>query len=127
LSDDRLPALNEMGRIKNERDAWVETAAQAHRSREFYMDILHQVGDMFGVAARTSDDGSIQEHVLALRVPELVENALEVQAEAVALLKWTRDLDHVSVQDSKDWHAKVDALLARIDGKEPRSPTGLLP
>jgi hypothetical protein len=40
--------------------------------------------------------------------------------EAVALLKWTRDLDHVSVQDSKDWRAKVDALLARIDAKEPR-------
>jgi hypothetical protein len=31
---------------------------------------------MFGVAAKTSDDGSIQQDVLALKVPELVAAAL---------------------------------------------------
>lgn len=53
--------------------AWMETAAQGYRDAEFYRGIVVQIGTPFGVAARTSDDGSIQQDVLVLRVPELVE------------------------------------------------------
>lgn len=71
-------------------EAWQETAAQAYRDVEFYRGIVHQVGEMFGVAARTSDDGSIQEDVLALRVPELVAELRK---------------------DSECWHAVCNEIL----------------
>ncbi len=52
--------------------AWMDSAAQFSRNEEFYRGIVTQIGEMFGEAAKTSDDGSIQEDVLALKVPELV-------------------------------------------------------
>src|SRR5471032_1651557 len=52
--------------------AWREIAAQHHRNEEFYRGIVVAIGELFGVVARTSDDGSVQDDVLALRVPELV-------------------------------------------------------
>lgn len=62
----------ECDRLRAERDAWTETAAQHARNEEFYRGIVTQIGDGFGVAARTADDGSVMEDVLALLVPELV-------------------------------------------------------
>jgi hypothetical protein len=52
---------------------WLDTAAMFHRNQEFYQGIVRDIGNVFGVAARTSDDGSVQDDVLALRVPELVK------------------------------------------------------
>lgn len=62
---------------------WMDTAAQYSRNEEFYRGIVTRIGDLFGEAARTSDDGSIQDSVLALKVPELVKKALEVRDNAV--------------------------------------------
>lgn len=55
-------------------NSWTETAAEYARGLSFYRDLIIKIGDPFWVAAKTSDDGSIQEDVLALRVPELVES-----------------------------------------------------
>lgn len=55
---------------------WVEATAQETRNREFYQGIVTQIGEMFGAPAYTSDDGSVQDHVLALKVPELVKALL---------------------------------------------------
>src|SRR5690554_3381741 len=70
----------DMVRLRRERavgavqaEGWRECAAQYARNAEFYRDIVHQIGEMFGEGARTSDDGSVQEDVLALKVPEIVE------------------------------------------------------
>jgi hypothetical protein len=52
---------------------WLDTAAMFHRNQEFYQGIVRDIGNVFGVAARTADDGSVQDDVLALRVPELVK------------------------------------------------------
>lgn len=52
---------------------WIETAAQHLDNEQFYHNIVTQIGEMFGQEAKTSDDGSIQEDVLALKVPELVK------------------------------------------------------
>ena len=38
----------------------------------FYRSIVHQIGNLFGDAAKMSDDGTMQESVLALRVFPLV-------------------------------------------------------
>jgi hypothetical protein len=56
--------------------AWEQSAAEFARGMEFYQGIVRQIGECFGVAARTSDDGSIQQDVLALKVPELVIESL---------------------------------------------------
>lgn len=57
---------------ERERDAWIETAAQHCRNEEYYRGLVVQIGRLFGVAAMTSDDGSVQDHVLCAKVPELV-------------------------------------------------------
>jgi hypothetical protein len=41
-------------------------------STQFYKNIVRKIGSLFGEAARTSDDGSLQEDVLALKVYPLV-------------------------------------------------------
>lgn len=58
--------------LEAERDNWIDTAAQFSRNQEFYHGIVTQIGERFGTAAKTSDDGSIQDGVLALKVDELV-------------------------------------------------------
>ena len=42
-------------------------------SSTFYHGIVEKTGKLLGEAAYTSDDGSVQDSVLALKVPELVE------------------------------------------------------
>ena len=56
--------------------AWLDTAAQNQRNADFYRGLVVEVGEMFGEAAKTSDDGSRQDSVLALKVPELVRELL---------------------------------------------------
>ena len=78
--------LKEAFRKARSADAWEDTAAQAYRDADFYRGIVIRIGEPFGVAAKTSDDGSIQENVLALRVPELVEGMrAELQAAKTAV------------------------------------------
>lgn len=64
------PALAEAvaKRIAN----WMATAAEYARSVEFYRGIIEKAGSYIGAEAYTSDDGSRQDHVLALKLPELV-------------------------------------------------------
>ena len=66
-----LSAENE--RLTNECSNWEETAREFAASTDFYRDLLRRTGELFGIEAKTSDDGSVQEDVLALKVPELVE------------------------------------------------------
>lgn len=56
---------------------WMDEAARQMRNVEFYRGIVVQIGEMFGDAAKTSDDGTVQEDVLALRVPELVQALIQ--------------------------------------------------
>lgn len=66
-------SYEDFDRMLAERDNWIETANSAYGDVEFYQGIVRQIGELFGEAAKTSDDGSIQQDVLALKVPELVE------------------------------------------------------
>jgi hypothetical protein len=58
--------------LEQERDGWERTAADMSNGLEFYRGLIRKAGEPFGVEARTSDDGSVQDEVLALKVPELV-------------------------------------------------------
>ena len=68
-----------------ENCGWHSLAREMSNNTEFYRGLIVRCGEAFGVEARTSDDGSVQDSVLALKVPELVER----QAQEIARLKWT--------------------------------------
>lgn len=57
--------------------AWMSTAAQMSNDAEFYRNIVKECGEAIGVEAYTSDDGSVQQDVLALKVPELVKKLIK--------------------------------------------------
>jgi len=57
---------------ERERDNWRNTAEQENRNSAYYRGLLQQIGDIFGLESRTSDDGSLQDSVLCAKVPELV-------------------------------------------------------
>lgn len=96
LADERGEVIAELrarvAELERKAEAWKDTAEQMNRNAEFYHGIVRQIGEPFGIAARTSDDGSVQDDVLALRVPELVE-ALRKDAEQLkrdrTALRWT--------------------------------------
>ena len=68
---------DEIERLREERDNWIETARQHLRNKEFYRGLVNQIAVPFGMAAYVSDDGSVREDVLALKVPELVARLRE--------------------------------------------------
>lgn len=57
---------------------WMRTASEGYRGAEFYHNILEECGKHIGVEAFTSDDGSIQEDVVALKVPQIVKVLAEL-------------------------------------------------
>ena len=73
-----LRAENE--RLKQQCDNWTETAKHYADGCEFYRGIIQDIGEKLGRPAYTSDDGSVQDDVLALHMPELVD-ALRAEVE----------------------------------------------
>ncbi len=67
----------EVERLAKERDSWMETAAQLSRDADFYRGLVTGIGAQFGEIAYISDDGSKQQDVLCLKVPELVAATLK--------------------------------------------------
>lgn len=78
--------------VEQERDRWERCAAE--------------MVFVFGVAARTSDDGSVQDSVLALKVPELVE-AISAENETLraALARCEGLVEELRAQAELDEHA----------------------
>ncbi len=130
-----ITSWEEVERLKSSIESWQETAEQHCRNEMFYRSIVIQIGEPFGVAAKTSDDGSIQEDVLALRVPELVESLrsrlatareaairdvarileenkslLLVNAPTIALVnKMATDAALAATDDGKEAHVRTDS------------------
>lgn len=66
--------------------AWEETAAQHASNESFYRDLLVKIGKIFGEDAYTAGDGSIQEDVIVLKIPDLVTEINEDLKAAMRLL-----------------------------------------
>lgn len=82
--------------------AWMSSAAEFSNNVEFYRGIVHKIGDQFGAAAKTSDDGSVQDHVLALKVPELVEATVKARSNlrnALAMLVGATTVEDLRVME----------------------------
>lgn len=75
-----IPTPTTLGQAIAERNNWIESAMMFSQNEDFYRGLVVQIGEMFGDAAKTSDDGSLQQSVLALRVPELVAELLQSRA-----------------------------------------------
>lgn len=67
-----LIAYRERDEARRERDAWMRDAAKHCRNEDFYRGLVSGIGAQFGKAAYTSDDGSVQQDVICLKVPEMV-------------------------------------------------------
>lgn len=105
-SCDLCPACDLTMTIK----AWQSTAEQNQENRNFYKDLIIGIGARFGNAAYISDDGSIQDSVIALKVPELVRqlrhHADRLQQENDELEQRLHDLQTAENEDN-DIHARV--------------------
>ena len=71
----------ECERLSREREAWQETARQNQRDADYYRNLVVMIGQQFGVAARTADDGTVMDDVLCAKVPELVSSELDKYAD----------------------------------------------
>lgn len=113
---------------ERERDAWKETAAQHCRNEAFYRDIVQQTGAHFGPEAYTSDDGSVQDSVLALKVPELAARerarAEAAEAEAEKFRTAARVLcgAHIGVPQATCPVCRAEALEAALAYIKPALP-----
>ena len=70
LSLDNEALQSRVAELERERDAWQADCAQGHRNTDFYRGLVAQIGEMFGKEAYISDDGSIQQDVLAFKSQE---------------------------------------------------------
>lgn len=116
-------------RAEHERDTNWETARQMANDRNFYQNIIRETGAIFGPEAYISDDGSIQDEVLALKVPELaalyVTSNRQLQA-ALRMLEWASGIDGTCPMcgnGPKHGHA-VDCKLATLLPSPGRSSEG---
>lgn len=55
---------------------WIDIAAQHAQNEEFYRDLLVQCGKLLGPEVYVSDDGSIQDEPLLLKIPEVLARHL---------------------------------------------------
>lgn len=54
-------------------DEWIETASQESGNSAFYCELLDQCAQILGKDAFTSDDGSVQQVPVRLKIPELIQ------------------------------------------------------
>lgn len=73
----RVTDFVEADQLRREKDAWVNSAVEYAKNADFYRGLLERVGralkdpDLF-----ISDDGSVQDSMLMLKIPEAVERLM---------------------------------------------------
>ncbi len=96
-----------------EIEGWKRTAAQALSGLELYQGLIREIGVTFGEEAYIALDGSKQDQVLALKVPELVAELRRQLVDARAAL---------AAEGWKSWEADARHLRKQLD--EMKRPTG---
>ena len=89
---------SKLSQALRELDSWRGMAKEMSDNRDYCLGLVVEIGGLFGVEARTQDDGGVVEDVLVSKVPELVRNALAEHAKERlkagqlirALLEWFR-------------------------------------
>ncbi len=108
-----------MGAPIDDMQHWKETARQFHQNEIFYRGIVHQVGELLGRDCYVSDDGSVQDEVLALKVVDVLRDRLAKQNDnAYAAIGWTHADACVDLDQGRDPREKeVGGMLIRA-GKD---------
>lgn len=88
-------------------DNWRDTAKQCQLNTDYYKQLVTQIGEQFGVAARTQDDEGIVENVLCAKVPELAEAELTQLRQAVGLMTTALPLMVMDVKHPIDMAQQV--------------------
>lgn len=86
--------------VRLERDNWKASVELATKNEAYYRGLVDEIGELFGVDARTADDGTVGDGILRAKVPELVRAKL-------------RDF----VVDQSKWGEDELASTARHDGR----------
>lgn len=86
---------------------WTETAAEYARNAEFYRDLLDRCAAHLGPEVYVSDDGSVQDSPLRLKMPELIERLTKEREADTARLDW--------LEQSNSLHDGTE-LLYVVDG-----------
>jgi len=60
---------------------WIQSSSCAMNGMELYRDLLDKCAAHIGVEAYTSDDGSVQDEPVRLKVPELVAALVSANVE----------------------------------------------
>lgn len=117
LRDEINDATARAEAAERDRDGWIETARQHARNEDYYQGIVDKILEPFGVAAYTSDDGSVQDSPLRAKAVELVNT---LRAELADMTKdrdeWKnkwRDAAHTGDCDAQEL-AAARARLADI-------------
>lgn len=76
---------------------WEEDAKRFCRNEFYFRGLIEQIAKHYGVAAMTSDDGSIQQDVICLKVPELVEKERDTLQSKLIAAQESHTCDHVGV------------------------------
>lgn len=93
---------------------WMDLAERAQRDAAYYRDTVTEIGNMFDVIARTSDDGTVQDSVLAEKVPGLVQAALDAhrQLKTDYFILAQRMYSIVAIVD--DYRVSLEWRLSRV-------------
>ena len=111
-------AATEFDRLLHGSTAWEESARLYAGNAEFYRGLVREIGAMFGPVAYTSDDGSVQDEVLALKVPELVAAALAERAKLREALRPTVEYDVLRQPEGEKSEAPWVLGVDRAAGKD---------
>ncbi len=122
MMQDAIGAKEAQRKAEQERDCWLETAREESRNRDYYRGLVQQIGGMFGVAARTQDDGGIVEDVLCAKVPELVEALKREANEANGMLQAIAD-EHRQIDVGMSLQDAALLVAARVKKSEQERDT----
>lgn len=92
-----------------ERDNWISTARMHSNNEEFWRDLVYETAKHLGPDVYVSDDGSVQDTPLGLKVPEMVKKLKEDSERWQIICQEYQDERDLS----KRWSAKWKATAKR--------------
>jgi hypothetical protein len=94
-----------LGTAEEERKrakGWMDTAGQEAKNTDYYRGLITKIGELLGQEAKTSDDGSIQDSVLCIKVPDLVKRRFDEARSALERIAYTARNLHNYVNPETD-------------------------
>ena len=116
----RVKALrSQVADLTRERDGWERSAGEFCRNQTFYRDLLDKTASHLGPDVFVSDDGSVQDEPLRLKIPEMVADLTRRVEEADERYRPVVDaLERISILPTKGSSRIALAALASLPTTE---------